>query len=81
MKLIKKSIDQYNAGFVVMRAQETEDLWHVYHLLTQGDLLSSKTFRCLSFLLYFPIPHGETCCLLRLSPISYLLSYKFLQCA
>eukprot|EP00026_Physarum_polycephalum_P002770 Phypoly_transcript_02778.p1 GENE.Phypoly_transcript_02778~~Phypoly_transcript_02778.p1 ORF type:complete len:294 (+),score=58.35 Phypoly_transcript_02778:900-1781(+) len=45
MKLIKKSIDQYNAGFVVLRAQEAEDLWHVYHLLTQGDLLSSKTFR------------------------------------
>ena len=45
MKLIKKGIDQYKAGFFTLRAQDPEDLWHVYHLLQQGDLLAAKTFR------------------------------------
>lgn len=45
MKLLKKSIDQYACGFVSLRPQDPEDLWHVYHLVAIGDQLTSKTFR------------------------------------
>lgn len=33
------------AGTVVLRPEEAEDMWHVYNLIGEGDLVRTTTFR------------------------------------
>lgn len=44
MKLINKIIDK-GAGSVTLVAEEAEDMWHAYNLVTVGDTLRSTTIR------------------------------------
>lgn len=36
MKLIHKNIDKHNNGKVVLVAEESEDMWHAFNLITEG---------------------------------------------
>ena len=46
MKLLKKQINEKDgAGFVRLRAEEPEDMWHAYHLVGVGDRVRTTTLR------------------------------------
>jgi len=46
MKLIKKSINEKDGiGTVTLQAEEPEDMWHVYNLITSGDSVRTTTLR------------------------------------
>jgi stalled ribosome rescue protein Dom34 len=45
MKLVKKSIDPAGVGYVVLKPQHAEDMWHAYNLIAAGDLVTCATFR------------------------------------
>jgi protein pelota len=45
MKLLHKSIDKKNAGSVTLIAEEAEDMWHAYNLISIGDYLRAATVR------------------------------------
>ena len=46
MKLLKKEISAKDgAGMVSLRPDTTEDLWHSYNLLQEGDLVRCTTVR------------------------------------
>ncbi|KAK7087533.1 protein pelota-like [Littorina saxatilis] len=44
MKLVSKYIDK-GAGSVTLIAEEAEDMWHAYNIVTVGDTLRSTTIR------------------------------------
>lgn len=45
MKLIGKAPHRDQPGFIKLEAEEAEDLWHVYHLIREGDFVTASTFR------------------------------------
>lgn len=46
MKLLKKSISEKDGdGFIVLRTEEAEDMWHVYNLIHRGDCVKTTTVR------------------------------------
>ena len=45
MKLIKKTFTKDGDGEVVLRAEEPEDMWHAYHLISVGDAVRTTTYR------------------------------------
>ena len=46
MKLLKKQISEKDgAGSVVLRAEEPEDMWHMYNLIHVGDSVKTTTIR------------------------------------
>ena len=45
MKLISKYIEKDTSGTVTLIAQEPEDMWHTYNLLTSQDQLKCSTVR------------------------------------
>jgi len=45
MKLVHKQIEKDGKGSVALVAQEDEDMWHVYNLIQNGDLVRALTFR------------------------------------
>jgi protein pelota len=46
MKLLKKQISEKDgAGFIVLRAEEPEDMWHVYNLIHVHDSVKTTTIR------------------------------------
>jgi len=45
MKLLSRSIDKKGAGHVQLVAEEAEDMWHAYNLISIGDYLRSSTIR------------------------------------
>lgn len=46
MKLLKKQINEKDgAGSVVLRAEEPEDMWHVYNLIHVHDSVKTTTIR------------------------------------
>jgi stalled ribosome rescue protein Dom34 len=45
MKLVWRSMDKNGSGHVSLIAEEPEDMWHVYNLITAGDSLKSTTIR------------------------------------
>lgn len=45
MKLIHKDLDKKNAGSVTLVAEESEDMWHAYNLISPGDYVRSSTIR------------------------------------
>lgn len=46
MKLLKQQISEKDGGgFVVLRAEEPEDMWHVYNLIHVSDSVKTTTIR------------------------------------
>lgn len=45
MKLVSKYIDKANQGYVVLIPEESEDMWHAYNLISEGDHVRSTTIR------------------------------------
>ena len=45
MKLLGNRIDKYGSGHVTFIPEEGEDLWHVYNLVAEGDVVRCTTLR------------------------------------
>lgn len=45
MKLVHKSIEKGLSGSIALIPEETEDMWHVYNLVSVGDRVRASTFR------------------------------------
>ncbi|KAJ8680322.1 hypothetical protein QAD02_016109 [Eretmocerus hayati] len=45
MKLIHKSVDKDGEGTISLVPENTEDMWHVYNLVSEGDCVSCSTIR------------------------------------
>ncbi|KAJ3016612.1 hypothetical protein HKX48_003954 [Thoreauomyces humboldtii] len=45
MKLIHKFIEKDRSGHVTLLAEEAEDMWHAYNMISKDDLLKSTTIR------------------------------------
>jgi len=45
MKILKKEFENDGKGSVTLRAEESEDLWHLYNLVAQGDEVKALTYR------------------------------------
>jgi len=45
MKLIKKLIDKHGTGFVSLRPEDDEDMWHLYNLIQKNDLVRATAIR------------------------------------
>ena len=45
MRLLHKNIDKKFSGSVSLIAEEAEDMWHAYNLISVGDKLRSTTIR------------------------------------
>ena len=46
MRLVKRSISEKDGdGKVVLIAEQSEDMWHAYNLITEGDRVQATTFR------------------------------------
>lgn len=39
MKLIHKNIDKNNDGVVVLIAENSEDMWHSFNLISEGEYI------------------------------------------
>jgi hypothetical protein len=49
MKLVSRDISgKDGGGSVVIRPEESEDMWHIYNLLMVGDSVRTTTFRKVS---------------------------------
>ena len=48
MKILHRSILKDGKGSVKLLPQEDDDMWHLYHLLAAGDLLTASSFRKLT---------------------------------
>ena len=45
MKLVSKNIDKDGQGSVSLVPENTEDMWHAYNLITEGNFVSGSTIR------------------------------------
>ncbi|CEG64128.1 Putative Translation factor pelota [Rhizopus microsporus] len=45
MKLINKAVEKDSSGFVTLLPEELEDMWHVYNLISKGDMIKATTIR------------------------------------
>ncbi|XP_075152876.1 pelota mRNA surveillance and ribosome rescue factor [Haematobia irritans] len=45
MKLVSKNVDKGGQGTVVLIPEESEDMWHAYNLIAEGDSVRSTTIR------------------------------------
>ncbi|OQR69061.1 protein pelota-like [Tropilaelaps mercedesae] len=45
MKLLGKDFDKNGSGYVRLIPEEPEDMWHVYNLLNENDILEASTIR------------------------------------
>ncbi|OCH92923.1 pelota [Obba rivulosa] len=45
MKLLGKHIEKDGSGYVVMRPEDDEDMWHLYNLIQEGDIVRGAGFR------------------------------------
>ncbi|XP_047098957.1 protein pelota [Schistocerca piceifrons] len=45
MKLVHKSVDKDGEGSVSLIPEETEDMWHAYNLISEGDCVRASTIR------------------------------------
>ena len=45
MKLLHKNLEKDGAGSIVMVPEETEDMWHVFNLIAEGDSVRASTVR------------------------------------
>ncbi|KAF8328617.1 eRF1 domain 1-domain-containing protein [Cantharellus anzutake] len=45
MKLVNKWIDKDGAGYVTLRPEDDEDMWHIYNLVQEGDDVRASAVR------------------------------------
>ena len=45
MKLVQRSLEKDNGGFLTLIPEEEEDMWHIYNLIAKGDSVRSSTIR------------------------------------
>ena len=45
MKLLNKKIEKEGNGFVSLVPENSEDMWHLYHIIMRGDRVKGSTFR------------------------------------
>ncbi|THH14883.1 hypothetical protein EW146_g5511 [Bondarzewia mesenterica] len=45
MKLVGKHIDKDHSGYVTVRPEEDEDMWHLYNLIQEGDYVRASAIR------------------------------------
>ncbi|EGO02193.1 hypothetical protein SERLA73DRAFT_104568 [Serpula lacrymans var. lacrymans S7.3] len=45
MKLVNKYVDKYGTGHVTLRPEDDEDMWHLYNLIQQDDLVRAPAIR------------------------------------
>ncbi|OJA13820.1 hypothetical protein AZE42_00509 [Rhizopogon vesiculosus] len=45
MKLVGKFVDKSGTGHVTLRPEDDEDMWHLYNLIQQGDLVRAPAIR------------------------------------
>mmetsp|Transcript_20892 Transcript_20892/g.31000 ORF Transcript_20892/g.31000 Transcript_20892/m.31000 type:complete len:402 (+) Transcript_20892:13-1218(+) len=45
MKIYSKKIEKNGNGYVFMEAEESEDMWHAYNLISIGDYVRTSTLR------------------------------------
>ncbi|KAF8914014.1 eRF1 domain 1-domain-containing protein [Gymnopilus junonius] len=45
MKLISKNIDKHGTGHITLRPEDDEDMWHLYNLIQNGDLVRAPAIR------------------------------------
>lgn len=46
MKVLKRQINHKDGdGFVQMKTEESEDMWHAYNLIAAGDRVRTSTVR------------------------------------
>ncbi|XP_069684035.1 protein pelota [Periplaneta americana] len=45
MKLLNKNVDKDGGGSVTLMPEESEDMWHAYNLISEGDCVRASTIR------------------------------------
>ena len=45
MKLVHKDFERDGGGSLVLIPDESEDMWHIYNLLMEGDHVRASTIR------------------------------------
>ncbi|ESK94386.1 deoxyribodipyrimidine photo-lyase [Moniliophthora roreri MCA 2997] len=45
MKLVGKHVDKHGAGYVTLRPEDDEDIWHLYNLIQEGDAIRAPAIR------------------------------------
>jgi protein pelota len=45
MKLVQRSLEKDNGGYLTLIPEEEEDMWHIYNLIAKGDSVRSSTIR------------------------------------
>ncbi|WWD17470.1 mRNA surveillance protein pelota [Kwoniella shandongensis] len=45
MKLVNKHIEKDGSGYVTLRPEDDEDMWHVYNLISEGDRVRALAVR------------------------------------
>ncbi|KAF8621680.1 hypothetical protein AX15_007693 [Amanita polypyramis BW_CC] len=45
MKLVGRHIDKHGAGHVTLRPEDDEDMWHLYNLIQQNDIVRAPAVR------------------------------------
>ena len=45
MKLVHKSLERDGAGSVTLVPEESEDMWHAFNLIQEGDAVRASTVR------------------------------------
>src|SRR5690349_3119266 len=50
MKVLKRHLEKDGAGYIQLRAEESEDMWHAYNLIETGDSVRTTTVRKVSAL-------------------------------
>lgn len=49
MRITKKEISSKNGeGYVILQADDAEDMWHLYNLMTENDIIRATTVRNVS---------------------------------
>lgn len=45
MKIVKKNLDKTGGGVLTIETEDEEDIWHIYNLVSEGDLVTNTTHR------------------------------------
>ena len=58
MKLVHKNFEKDGVGSITLVPEETEDMWHAYNLIAEGDSVRASTIRKVRLLCvtYLPYP-------------------------
>jgi stalled ribosome rescue protein Dom34 len=59
MKLVHKSLEKDGVGSITLVPEETEDMWHAFNLIAEGDSVRASTIRKVRTMLIRPDLGGE----------------------